>query len=237
MVQVLVVDDEAQIRVVLRAYLEREGYSVEEASNGEQAVALAEKLRPDLVLLDIGLPDIDGLEVLRRLRTTSDVYVVMVTARAEEVDLLVGLSVGADDYIAKPFSPREVVARVKTVLRRGRTAPGAVPTTTPVPVAAAWMFAGLAIDPERREVRVDDVLVELSALEFDLLAAMASSPGRVFSRAQLLERVWGYNFFGDERVVDVHVRNLRRALGDDATSPGIIGTVRGVGYKFLKEPA
>ncbi|HEY5483680.1 MAG TPA: response regulator transcription factor [Propionibacteriaceae bacterium] len=236
MVRVLVADDEAQIRVVLRAYLEREGYEVEEAATGKDALALATSFRPDLVLLDIGLPDMDGLEVLRQIRITSEVYVVMVTARAEEVDLLVGLSVGADDYVAKPFSPREVVARVKTVLRRGRNVPEVVTAATPAPVASAWQFAGLAIDPDRREVRAGDELVELSALEFDLLAALASSPGRVFSRAQLLERVWGYAFFGDERVVDVHVRNLRRALGDDATSPSIIGTVRGVGYKFLKEP-
>lgn len=237
MVQVLVVDDEPQIRVVLRAYLEREGYAVDEAATGKEALAHAAALRPDLVLLDIGLPDLDGLEVLRQLRMTSDVYVVMVTARAEEVDLLVGLSVGADDYISKPFSPREVVARVKTVLRRGRSTPEPATATTPVPVASAWRFAGLAIDSERREVRAGEGLVELSALEFDLLVALASSPGRVFSRAQLLERVWGYAFFGDERVVDVHVRNLRRALGDDAAAPAIIGTVRGVGYKFLKEPA
>jgi DNA-binding response OmpR family regulator len=235
MVRVLVVDDEAQIRVVLRAYLEREGYAVEEAATGRDALVLATSFRPDLVLLDIGLPDMDGLEVLRQIRTTSEVYVVMVTARAEEVDLLVGLSVGADDYVAKPFSPREVVARVKTVLRRGRNVSEVVSATPPVPTA--WQFAGLAIDPERREVRTGDRPVELSALEFDLLAALASSPGRVFSRAQLLERVWGYAFFGDERVVDVHVRNLRRALGDDAASPAVIGTVRGVGYKFLKEPA
>ena len=191
MVQVLVVDDEAQIRVVLRAYLEREGYTVAEAATGKEALALAGTSRHDIVLLDIGLPDLDGLEVLRQLRMTSDVYVVMVTARAEEVDLLVGLSVGADDYISKPFSPREVVARVKTVLRRGRKTPEPA-TTTPVPVASAWQFAGLAIDPYRREVRAGDGLVDLSALEFDLLVALASSPGRVFSRAQLLERVWGY---------------------------------------------
>jgi DNA-binding response OmpR family regulator len=235
MVRVLVVDDEAQIRVVLRAYLEREGYGVEEAATGRDALMLATSFRPDLVLLDIGLPDMDGIEVLRQIRTTSEVYVVMVTARAEEVDLRVGLSVGADDYVAKPFSPREVVARVKTVLRRGRNVPEVVSTTPPAP--SAWKFAGLGIDPERREVRTGDGPVELSALEFDLLAALASSPGRVFSRAQLLERVWGYAFFGDERVVDVHIRNLRRALRDDAASPAIIGTVRGVGYKFLKEPA
>ena len=233
MVQVLVVDDEAQIRVVLRAYLEREGYAVEEAATGKEALAHAAALRPDLVLRDIGLPDLDGLEVLRQIRATSPVFVVMVTARADEVDLLVGLTVGADDYITKPFSPREVVARVKAVLRRGRPTDASAPAGPAVP--AAWQFADLSIDPDRREVRTADGLVELSALEFDLLAALASAPGRVFSRAQLLERVWGYAFFGDERVVDVHIRNLRRSLGDDATSPSIIGTVRGVGYKFLKE--
>jgi DNA-binding response OmpR family regulator len=231
MVRVLVIDDEAQIRVVLRAYLEREGYVVEEAASGAAGVGLVGTFAPDLVLLDIGLPDLDGLEVLRQIRMTSQVYVVLVTARADEVDLLVGLNVGADDYITKPFSPREVVARTKAVLRRGRLTPEA---PTPA-VSAAWMFPGLTIDPERREVRTTGGLVELSALEFDLLSALASSPGRVFSRAQLLERVWGYAFFGDERVVDVHIRNVRRALDDDATSPAIIGTVRGVGYKFLKE--
>jgi len=231
MVRVLVIDDEAQIRVVLRAYLEREGYVVEEAASGAAGVGLVGTFAPDLVLLDIGLPDLDGLEVLRQIRMTSQVYVVLVTARADEVDLLVGLNVGADDYITKPFSPREVVARTKAVLRRGRP-------TLEAPIAAlssAWSFPGLTIDPERREVRTTDGLVELSALEFDLLSALASSPGRVFSRAQLLERVWGYAFFGDERVVDVHIGNVRRALDDDATSPAIIGTVRGVGYKFLKE--
>ncbi len=230
MARVLVVDDETQIRVVLRAYLEREGWQVDEAATGAEAVERMGSFRPDLVLLDIGLPDLDGLEVLRRIRTTSEVYVVLVTARADEVDLLVGLNVGADDYITKPFSPREVVARTKAVLRRGRAV-----VEAPTPTSSAWLFQDLSIDPDRREVRVGGALVELSALEFDLLAALASSPGRVFSRAQLLERVWGYAFFGDERVVDVHVRNLRRALDDDAASPSIIGTVRGVGYKFLKE--
>ncbi|MHB1010190.1 MAG: response regulator transcription factor [Propionibacteriaceae bacterium] len=236
MARVLVVDDEAQIRLLLRAYLEKDGHQVEEAASGTAALDLAASWAPHVVLLDIGLPDLDGLEVLRRLRSQSDVYVLLVTARNDEVDLLVGLNVGADDYITKPFSPREVVARVKTVLRRGRVATQD-PVGTTRPTSNAWTFDGLAIDPDRREVRTSLGLVDLSALEFDLLAALASSPGRVFSRAQLLERVWGYEFFGDVRVVDVHVRNLRRALGDDAAAPAIIGTVRGVGYKFLKEPA
>ncbi|QKE83349.1 response regulator transcription factor [Arthrobacter sp. NEB 688] len=233
--RVLVVDDEPEIRTVLRAYLEAEGHLVAEAATGAEALrrALAtDGSAPDLVLLDIGLPDLDGLDVLRTLRRTSDVYVVLVTARAEEVDTLVGLATGADDYVTKPFSPREVVARVRTVLRRSRDAeaPGA-PADDGV-----LRFDGLTLDPVRRELRVDGREVRLSALEFDLLHALAASPGRVFSRAQLLEEVWGYDFYGDARVVDVHVRSMRRALGDDAADPRVIGTVRGVGYKFLPRP-
>ena len=230
---VLVVDDEPQIRTVLRAYLERDGYRVVEAGTG--AAALREATAPDppvLVLLDIGLPDTDGLEVLRRLRTTSTVPVILVTARAEEVDTLVGLSVGADDYVTKPFRPREVVARVGTVLRRARPAdPAAGAEQEPV-----LRFPGLSIDPGRREVVTDGRPVDLSALQFDLLLALARSPGRVFSRRQLLETVWGYDYVGDERLVDVHVRTLRRSLGDDAAAPRVVGTVRGVGYKLLLDP-
>ncbi|GAA1706150.1 response regulator transcription factor [Microbacterium sediminicola] len=233
--RVLVVDDEKEIRIVLRGYLEADGNLVTEASTGADAldrVLATDGTAPDLVLLDIQLPDIDGLEVLRTLRRTSDVYVILVTARAEEADALIGLSTGADDYIRKPFSPREVAARVRTVLRRMRDEPGA-PALADGPVLR---FVGLTIDPERHELTVNGAPTALSALEFDLLRALASSPGRVFSRAQLLEEVWGYDFYGDERVVDVHIRSLRRALGDDATNPGVIGTVRGVGYKFLLEP-
>ncbi len=227
--QVLVVDDEPHIRTVLRGYLEAEGFAVSEAADGEAAIRQVRQHAPDLMLLDVMLPGIDGLEVLRRVRTQSDVYVILVTARSEEVDKLVGLGVGADDYVTKPFSPREVAARVKAVLRRdraGREAAGSV----------LW-FEGLTIDPEAREVRVDGALVNLSALEFDVLTALADSPGRVFSRRQLLERVWGYDFFGDERVVDVHIRSLRARLGDEAANPRLIATVRGVGYKFVGRPA
>ena len=224
---VLVVDDEPHIRAVLRGYLEADGHVVVEAGDGEQALAAAGRDQPDLVLLDVMMPGIDGLEVLRRLRVGSDVYVILVTARSEEVDKLVGLGVGADDYITKPFSPREVAARVKAVLRRERARPA----------GDLHRFTGLTIDTAGREVDRDGTPVVLSALEFDLLDALARAPGRVFSRRQLLEQVWGYDFFGDERVVDVHIRSLRAALGDDASDPRYIATVRGVGYKFVgKEP-
>jgi DNA-binding response OmpR family regulator len=226
--KVLVVDDEPHIRTVLRGYLEADGFEVVDAADGETAVDLVRRDPPDLVLLDVMLPGIDGLEVLRRLRAVSDAYVILVTARAEEVDKLVGLAVGADDYVTKPFSPREVTARVKAVLRRdrgGRTGEDVV-----------LRFRGLSIDLAGREVHADGAPVALSSLEFDLLAALAGAPGRVFSRAQLLERVWGYDFYGDERVVDVHIRSLRSRLGDPAADPRLIATVRGVGYKFVGGP-
>jgi DNA-binding response OmpR family regulator len=226
---ILVVDDERKIRQLVGAYLSKEGYQVLEADSGAPAVDLVRRHHPDLIILDVMLPGTDGFEVLREIRTFSDVYVIMLTARAEEVDKVVGLSVGADDYLAKPFSPRELVARVKAVLRRSRG-------NEAKPDGQALFFDGLTVDPDRREVVRHGEPVTLTALEFDLLAALAAEPGRVFSRRQLLERVWGWDFFGDERVVDVHIRNLRKAIGDDANAPEVIGTVRGVGYKFLLEP-
>lgn len=232
--RVLVVDDEREIRAVLRAYLEHEGFDVAEAGTGAEALRrtlATDGTAPDVVLLDIGLPDLGGLDVLRTIRRSCDVYVLLVTARADEVDTLVGLGAGADDYVTKPFSPREVVARVGTVLRRSAGRGAAEPLEDHV-----LRFDGLSLDERRRELRVEGEEVRLSTLEFDLLGALAASPGRVFSRTQLLEEVWGYDFYGDERVVDVHVRGLRRALGDDAADPRIIGTVRGVGYKFLLAP-
>ncbi len=223
--RVLVVDDEARIRAVVRGYLEREGFEIAEASDGEQAIRAQQAWDPDLVVLDVMLPGLDGVEVLRQLRTRSEVPVILLTARAEEVDKLVGLSVGADDYLTKPFSPRELVARVKAVLRRG--------AARSVPAQDRLVFDGLVIDVDRREVQRAGRAVELSTLEFDLLAALARTPGRVLTRQQLLQKVWGYDFFGDERVVDVHIRSIRRELGDSADEPELIGTVRGVGYKFL----
>lgn len=218
------VDDEASIREVIVPYLRDEGFDVDEASNGEEALSAFRRRPYDLVVLDLRLPGIDGLGVLRELRATSAVYVIVLTARADEADRVIGLELGADDYLTKPFSPRELAARVRAVLRRRRDDTERDETRH---------FEGLTFDPSRREVLVDDVAVDLTALEFELLAAMVGSPGRVFTRRQLIERVWGWDFYGDERVVDVHVRNLRRALGDPAESPRFVGTVRGVGYKFV----
>jgi DNA-binding response OmpR family regulator len=224
--RIVVADDEDHIRDVVRGYLEAEGFEVVLATDGNEALRLARESRPDLVVLDVSMPGLDGVEVLRQLRTVSDVYVIMLTARAEEVDKLVGLAVGADDYMTKPFSPRELVARVKAVLRRARSNESGGE-------GERLSFAGLTIDLARREVTRPGTRVELSALEFDLLVALAGAPRRVFTRRQLLEQVWGWDYFGDERVVDVHIRSIRRALGDSAETPELIGTVRGVGYRFL----
>jgi DNA-binding response OmpR family regulator len=225
--KILIVDDEKSIRNLVRSYLESESFAVLEADNGEAAVDLVREQNPDLVVLDVGMPVLDGVEALRKIRTFSDVYVVMLTARAEEVDKLIGLSVGADDYLTKPFSPRELVARVKAVLRRQRGKAASADDEL--------VFGDLNIDKGRRIVSRGDVAVTLTTLEFDLLAALAGQPGRVFSRRQLIEAIWGWDYFGDERVVDVHIRKLRKALGDDAAEPTIIGTVRGIGYKFIPE--
>ncbi|MDH5522180.1 MAG: response regulator transcription factor [Acidimicrobiia bacterium] len=226
--KVLVADDEEKIRTLVGSYLRSEGYEVVTVEDGEAAIDLVRRHEPDLVVLDIRMPGIDGIEALREIRTFSDAYVIMLTARAEETDKLIGLSVGADDYLTKPFSPRELVARVKAVLRRSRPNRHTVDDVQ--------VFAGLLIDMVRREVVVDGEPVSTTALELDLLAAMASQPGRVFSRTQLLESVWGWDYIGDDRVVDVHIRNLRRALGDNAADPRFIGTVRNVGYRFVPEP-
>lgn len=223
--RILVVDDEANLRDLVVSYLRAEGYQTSEASDGDVALDAVRNERPDLVILDVGMPGMDGIEALREIRTFSEVYVIMLTARAEETDKLIGLAVGADDYMTKPFSPRELVARVKAVLRRKRS-----DQRDP---EGPMEFEDLIIDPVKREVRRGDHAPTLTALEFDLLGALASQPRRVFSRRQLLEAVWGWDYFGDERVVDVHIRNLRKALDDEATDPRIIGTVRGVGYQFL----
>jgi DNA-binding response OmpR family regulator len=218
---VLVVDDEANIADLIELYLQREGFRVVKATTGEAGVRAVGEHRPRLVVLDVGLPDVDGLEVCRRLRQTSTIPVIFLTARDSEIDRVLGLELGADDYVTKPFSPAELVARVKAVLRRSEG-----------PAAAELLQVGAAtIDLGRREVRVRDVAVAFTAKEFELLRFLAERPGLALSRQQILDRVWGYDWFGDARTVDVHLAQVRKKL-DGAVR---IDTVRGVGYRL--EPA
>ena len=219
----LVVDDEAPLVALVRSYLEREGFEVDTAGDGETGVRLARESRPDVIVLDLMLPGIDGIEACRQIRTFSDAYVLMLTAKADEVDKIVGLSTGADDYVTKPFSPGELVARVRALMRR--------PREGPTPSLAVRRFGDLDVDPRSREVRRGGEPVELTRLEFALLDVLSEEPRVAFSRAQLVERVWG-PWFGDDHVVDVHVANLRRKLGDDARAGRYIRTVRGVGYRM-----
>jgi DNA-binding response OmpR family regulator len=217
---VLVVEDEASIASFVSLYLKNAGYAVRTASNGTAALAEAESAQPALIVLDLMLPDIDGVEVCKRIRQRSDVPILMLTARDEDVDKIIGLEVGADDYLTKPFNPRELVARVKSILRRA--APDRRERETEV-----IEHGNLRVDSGRREVKVVDEEIQLAPKEFDLLWELLDHRGLVLTRDQLLERVWGYTFAGDTRTVDVHVRQLRRKLGD--ASP--IVTVWGVGYK------
>jgi DNA-binding response OmpR family regulator len=225
--QILVVDDEHSLAKLVASYLERDGYRVRCVFDGEQALVAAREQSPDLVVLDLMLPGLDGIEVCRRLRTFSDCYVIMLTARADEVDKLVGLGVGADDYVTKPFSPRELVARVRAMLRRPRTVAAPVAEEAP-----ARVFGPLRIDVAAREVALSGVPVELTRTEFDLLAALSGRPKLAFSRGALIAAVWGDGWVGDEHLVDVHIGHLRRKLGDDPTTPRFIRTVRGVGYRM-----
>jgi len=222
----MVVDDEAPIVDLVRGYLEREGYAVESAADGPSAVEAVRASMPDLVILDVMLPGLDGIEVCRQIRMFSDAYVLMLTARGEEIDRIMGLTVGADDYLVKPFSPRELVARVKALLRRPRLSTE----------SAAGIPSGLEIDAARRVVRVDGRPVDLSALEFDLLVVLARDPGVVVGRQALLDRVWGPDVIADDHLVDVHIGNLRKKLRDDPGRPRFIETVRGVGYRLHEGP-
>lgn len=228
--KILVVDDEPSIVSNVRAYLEREGFDVLTASDGPSGLQVARSSAPDLVVLDIMLPGMDGLEVLRRLRKESDVYVLLLTARADETDKVIGLGVGADDYLTKPFSNRELVARIRAVLRRGRGG-GAESGAN-----AVLTFGDLRIDPGAHAVWKGDVAVDLTATEFSLLHALARHRARVLSREQLIEQVWGSDYYGDDRVVDVHLGRLRKKIENDAERPEFIVTVRGVGYRFEGPP-
>jgi two-component system alkaline phosphatase synthesis response regulator PhoP len=225
---ILVVDDEENIRDLARAYLEAEGFTVHTAASGTEGLAACRRLHPDLVVLDVMLPGLDGLEVLQQIRRESEVYVMLLTARSEEADRVIGLTVGADDYLTKPFSPRELVARVKAILRRERSVEQSQ-------AGAALAFRHLRIDFDAHRVWKDDREIELTPIEFELLYALARHRGLVLSREQLLEQVWDYAYYGDERVVDVHIGRIRKKIEDDPTTPTLIVTVRSAGYRFEDE--
>jgi len=225
--KILVVDDEESIVNTVRRYLELEGYTVYTAADGPGTLKVARAFRPDVIILDIMLPGMDGLAVLQRLRQESDVFVLILTAKTDETDKLLGLGMGADDYITKPFSPRELVARVKAILRRERNTEAQ---------DATLVFRRLRIDASARLVWRDDQLVDLTPIEFELLYALAQHHGRAMAREQLIEHVWGHDYYGDERVVDVHIGRLRKKVEDDPANPTLIVTARGAGYRFEDKP-
>lgn len=222
---VLVVDDEIPLTGVVGSYLGREGFKMAVAHTGPDAVDRARALSPDLIILDVMLPGFDGIEVCRRVRQFSDAYIIMLTAKDEEMDKVLGLSMGADDYLVKPFSPRELIARVRAMLRRPRTSEDAA--------TVSHQVAGIILEPQARHLTVDGTPVELTRTEFDLLAALMEHPKAVLTRRQLIDAVWGPGWYGDEHVVDVHIGHVRDKLGDDAASPRYIRTVRGVGYGMV----
>jgi two-component system, OmpR family, response regulator ResD len=224
---ILVVEDEANIAKLLTMYLEKDGYRVLVARDGQQGLERFERDHPDMVILDLLLPKMDGLEVCRRIRRQSFVPLLMLTAKRDETDKIVGLELGADDYMTKPFSPREMVTRVRAILRRAKQS-----TVTAVSLDGTLEFDDLMIDVPRHEVRVGARVVALTAKEFELLRTLAGSPGKVFSRDALLNQVWGYDYYGDARTVDVHVGTLRKKVEAQPSSPRWIKTVWGIGYKF-----
>ena len=220
---ILLVDDEPSIVQLARMYLERENFRVESAGDGEAALEAVKRLAPQLIVLDLMLPRLDGLEVCRRLRAENNpVAIIMLTARDEDIDKILGLELGADDYMTKPFNPRELVARIKAILRRAER--------TMQPDAAPIHLSDLTIDPVRREAHIANQSIDLRTQEFELLLILAGQPGRVFTREQLLQQAWGFDFYGQTRTVDVHIAHLRKKL---ASSPITIETVTGIGYKLV----
>ena len=226
--RVLVVDDEVDLAQLIADYLRKAGLEVVMRHDGTEAVAAVRNFAPDVLVLDLGLPGIDGIEVCRQVRTFSDCHVLMLTARDDEIDKIVGLSVGADDYVTKPFSPRELVARVQAMLRRARTGPAPAPARPD----RELVVGDLVVDEAAREVRVGGEPVALTRIEFDLLAALAAHPQVVLSRRQLVEMVWDAAWTGDAHLVDVHIGRIRKKLGDEAAGPKFIQTIRGVGYRM-----
>lgn len=229
--RVLVVDDEQPLASVVASYLQEEGFNVRLAFDGPSAVEVAREIHPDLIVLDLMLPGFDGIEVCRRVRTFSDCYIIMLTARDDEVDKVIGLSVGADDYVVKPFSPRELVARTKALLRR----PRAIDAQDPASEQGSDTITvrELQVESLARHAHIAGVELDLTRTEFDLLAVLCRNPRQVFSRRQLIDAVWGEEWFGDEHLVDVHIGHVRRKLNDDAAEPVWIRTVRGVGYGMV----
>ncbi|OBG77955.1 MULTISPECIES: response regulator transcription factor [unclassified Mycobacterium] len=227
----LVVDDEVPLCELVASYLRREAFEVFAAHDGRHALHMAKDVDPHVVILDIGLPGLDGLELCRQLRTFSDAYVVMLTARDADVDTIIGLSVGADDYVTKPFSPRELIARVRAMLRRPRLSPAPDVNHTQ-PAAPPRRFGALSIDVDSREVHLDQTPILLTRTEFDVLATLSARPRTVLTRRQILDAVWGETWVGNDNLLDVHVGHLRRKLGDDPAHPRYVMTVRGVGYRM-----
>jgi len=225
----LVVDDERALAALVGSYLTRDGFEVSLAHDGQEAIDRAREVDPDVMVLDLGLPVLGGVEVCRVVRTFSDCYIVMLTARNEEIDKLIGLSVGADDYLTKPFSPRELLARIHAMLRRPRASAAGGPPSQEAP---PLVFGALTVDVAGRGVHLDGAQVALTRTEFDVLAALSARPAMVFSRRQLIDAVWDQTWVGDEHLVDVHVGHLRRKLGDDPSSPRYVRTVRGIGYRM-----
>ncbi|WP_105032200.1 response regulator transcription factor [Arthrobacter ruber] len=255
----LIIEDDADVRQLLVMTLGMSGFTTIEAENGRQGVALVRERHPDLVTLDLNLPDIDGVEVCRQIRPLTDAYVIMITARQDEIDRLIGLEIGADDFIVKPFSPREVGARVNAMFRRPRSTvrnvaqplPGAeaaeesqsaagvitAPPAAPEQTENLLIHGPLTIDPEGRIAMLDGIELPLTRIEFDLLATLVSGPRRVWQRETLLSRIWGEGWVNDQHLVEVHIRNLRKKLGEDTKAPRFIRTVRGVGYRMMPPSA
>ena len=222
---VLIVEDEENLRVALQFNLQQEGYDVHTAPDGTTGLELARREHPDLLILDVMLPGMSGYDIVREVRKDSDVPILMLTAKSEELDKVVGLELGADDYVTKPFSVRELIARVHALLRRRRDIQGAVP-------GEVLIAGNLSVDFAAHVARKADEVVDFKPREFDLLALLMANPGRAYSRTQILEEVWGYNYIGDERTVDVHIRWLRQKIEDEPSEPCRIVTIRGLGYRF-----
>ncbi|MGJ9373945.1 response regulator [Nesterenkonia sp. CF4.4] len=229
--RVLVVDDEVDLALLIEGYLRKAGLDVAVRHDGPEAVAAVRSFDPDVVVLDLGLPGIDGIEVCRQVRTISECHVLMLTARDDEIDKIIGLSVGADDYVTKPFSPRELIARVQAMLRRARTHNTEAPTAPDAP-GQKLVIEDLVVDEAARRVQLGGEPVALTRIEFDLLVSLATHPHQVLSRAQLVELVWDTAWTGEDHLVDVHIGRIRKKLSDDASDPRFIHTIRGVGYRM-----